>query len=291
MKIVGTVISLLLLSLTACKTTFDQHGNFKLHSGTKQQREWVLEDPKTIKRIQERSLQLWKPRIPGTDENVTFVSQAAFISHDGYALATGHSLDSGDVFTFHGARRGNPLLRAIHWDEKGIEHLSVNGTTSLYHHAKFIPVRVVHRFEEADLAIVQTKVQPTAFFSITETPPKKGDLLTYGYNPIIHRDLRGLSGAVTNVEAPGPRLWQADCEGAAIFGDSGGPVIDRAGTLTGLVTGARISYFSWGKSKRVIDIDIEGVAASLVREIILADRADRAQATNERRMPRRLGGP
>ena len=281
MKIVVTIISLMLLCLSACKTTFDQYGNFKVHPGTKQQRESVLQNPQTIKWIQERSFQLWKPRIPGTEQKVTYVSQAAFISHDGYALATAHSLDEGDVFTFHAARTANPLLRAINWDENGIEHLDVNGSTSVYDHANFISVRIVHRFENADLAIVQTKVEDPEFFTLSKTPPKNGDLLTYGYNPIVHRDLRGLTGLVKNVEEPGPSLWQADCEGAAIFGDSGGPVIDRSGTLVGLITGARISYFSWRKSKRVLDIDIEGVSSSLIKKIIAEDRADQIRATEQ----------
>ena len=267
------ILSTLIISaLSGCSTTFDKQGNFtdratQLDNPDVSQ----LSDERAVF-IHERSLQLWRPKDPEQGHKTTLVSQGALISHDGYTLAAGHAFNDSQVFTFHSRDAKNQLLRVNHWDTNGIHHINLDGTETVFKEAQFIPIRMVHRFEDIDLALIQAPVRNSKFFDLAPSPPEEGSSLSYCYNPIIHRDLRGLTGIVTDIETRKSSSWKIKGSGAAIFGDSGGAVTDQSGQLVGSITGARIGIFSLGKAKRVLDVDLERVSPQLIEQIIEKDR-------------------
>lgn len=267
------ILGILIISaLSGCSTTYDKHGNFNARAAQlKNQSVAQLSDELAI-HIHERSVQLWRPKNLELGHSTTLVSQAALISPDGYAMATAHALDSGQVFTFHKKDASKERLRINHWDKEGFHHIDANGAGRTLTSAQFVPIRLVHQFEETDLALIQVLAGNSKFFKLSSTPLEKGAPLSYGYNPIIHRNLRGWSGKVMDIETPTPSTWKIKCSGAAIFGDSGGPVIDESGQLVGSITGASVSFLSIGKAKRVLDIDFERVSTDRIKQAIETDR-------------------
>lgn len=254
-----------------CRATFDSQGNLTSPLSERPSNAVQALDPEQILFLHERSFQLWQPDHPDKGETTTLVSQAAFVSADGYALTAAHAIEPKPGFTFH--RKGEPkeMLRVTHIDESGLHHFKLSGQEETLQRAKLHPVRVVKRFEDTDLALIQTTNPAPAHFELAPSPPQKGERLSYGFNPVIHPRLPGLEGIVTKVKQTGSH-WLIDCEGLAIFGDSGGSVINQQGQLVGNITGAGVSFFSWGKSKRVLRIEIEGMSADAIRQAIREDR-------------------
>ena len=267
------ILSILIITvLSGCSATFDKQGNFNPRASQLENQSDSQLSNETAIYIHERSLQLWRPKDLEKGHSTTLVSQAALVSHDGYALAATHALTSGQVFTLHAKDASSNLLRVNHWDAEGIHHVNTDGTERIITKAQFTPIREVHRFQNSDIALIQVHVQESKFFELSSSPPVEGHSLSYGYNPIIHRDLRGWSGKVTHIETTPPSTWKIKCSGAAIFGDSGGPVINESGQLVGNITGASVGILSLGKAKRVIDIDFERISIEEVKQAIETDR-------------------
>jgi hypothetical protein len=263
---------LIITALSGCSATFDKQGNFNARAAQLEDQSVSQLSSETAIHIHERSLQLWRPKDLEKGHSTTLVSQAALVSPDGYALAATHALTSGQVFTFHAKDASSNLLRVNHWDPDGIHHVNADGTERILTSAQFIPIREIHRFQDSDITLIQVRVEESKFFELSSSPPTEGHSLSYGYNPIIHRDLRGWSGKVTHLEATTPSTWKIKCNGAAIFGDSGGPVINESGQLVGNITGASVGILYLGKAKRVINIDLERVSTEKVKQAIEKDR-------------------
>ncbi len=262
------------LALTGCQSTFDERGNLRAPRGPGHAHPYQpTKDP--VKRfIAQRTLQLWEPAGDGKDEqNEAVVSQGAFITADGYALATGHSFDDGPAYSLHPNSHPDTLPRVVAWDKNGIQFDDGNGGTRLETAVQLHPVRVVHRFEAADLVLIHIPSQlQRSHFETTETPPKRNDSVSIGLNPIIHPELPGLTARVTRIDTKPSPSWTFQIEAAATFGDSGGPVLNASGTLMGLITGGNMSLLTPGKSKRVYDVTAEGLPASEIQNRIAKDR-------------------
>ncbi len=280
---VKKVLTLALITIvagTGCRATFDSKGNLTAPLSEKKSAAVQALDTEQIVFVHERSFQLWRPEHSEEGKTTTFVSQAAFVSADGYALTAAHAVEPKSGFTFHRMDGQKEMLRVTHVDESGLHHFQLNGQKETVMKAKLRPVRVVKRFEDTDLALIQTTTPAPAYFELAPSPPQKGERLSYGFNPVIHPELRGLEGVVTKVEQSGSH-WLLECKGLAIFGDSGGSVINEKGQLVGNITGAAVSFFSWGKSKHVLRIEIEGISADTIQKAINEDRQASTQTAHQ----------
>ena len=256
---------------TGCRATFDSKGNLKTPLSDLPSAPVQALDAEQVAFVRERSFQLWQPDHPEKGKTTTLVSQAAFVSPDGYALTAAHAVEPKPGFTFHRKVPPYEILRVTSIDSEGLHHFQLDGQEELLDKAQLRPVRVVKKFDGTDLALIRTTTPAPAHFEMVPEPPKEGDRLAYGFNPVIHPELPGLEGVVSKVNHTEPH-WKMDCEGLAIFGDSGGSVVNEDGHLVGNITGATVSLFSWGKAKRVLGIEVEGVSSGAVTRAIEDDR-------------------
>lgn len=269
---------ILIVGATGCRATFDSDGNLtasalKGHAASAQQ---LTNSDAAF--IHERSCQLWQPENPSEGVTTTLVSQAALVSKDGYALTAAHAVDGKGAFTAHRVEAPHNLVRVKRLDESGLHHFELNGPEEIVKQAKLEPVRVVKRFDDTDLALIQIAATTSVFFELAAHPPTAGSRIRYAFNPIIHPQLRGLEGTVTK-PTHSEDTWRLECQGAAIFGDSGGAAINESGYLVGNITGSRFNLFSNKMKPRILGIEIEGIAALTVKTAIQQDRLSQKKSS------------
>jgi hypothetical protein len=277
--------------LSGCSPTFDERGNFRDPTALVGGEKYRLIDESNALFIAERTVQLWSPSVDEEIVSGTFASQAALISSDGYALATSHGLDAGDVFTFHQSAPPYQPLQVKKWDATGIYCRNLDGTETIIPVVDLIPTRVVHRFEHLDLAIIHTGLRDHKFFNLASSPPVSDETVQYGFNRLVHPDLRGLTAQFIEITHETDSGWKFETTGASNYGDSGSAAINEQRELVGCVTAGIFSKIPWGKNKRMLRVQIEGVASDPILEILTRDRLQQIRAKADlppRRQMRRV---
>jgi hypothetical protein len=248
------------------------------------------------------AIQLWsgfdvvksKGRI-GARVNQYRLGMAAPISADGYCLTAGHVVETEPVATLH--LQGSPELPLsferttrdgmIHFFCGKADRAQAQKPGEL----RLSGVRVVYRFENADLALVKVGFPTPRHFRAVDFPGPNDAFVVRANscerNPSSwwmetdhahQRAVRDASG----------RFWIGELSIPATEGDSGSPVFNRSGILHGVLIEKYVPpVWSLFANRRQTIVRYQGVSGSMLDRIIKADRIqERTNDTGDRAMRR-----
>ncbi len=197
---------------------------------------------------------------------------ASLLTADGYALTATHVLGDGPVsiLQLESPRAGQLTLTpaGVVFAPQGAPEQSIGVDLRLL---KASPVRLVHRFPGADLALIHLPRTPAATFQLAPRPPAPDTtVFSYGSN------LSGSASAGKILQATRHgRTWRLTTSIPLRKGDSGGPVMDPSGRLVAIVSRGRTRPFS----KQLTATIANGVSPEAVRALVESDRSAASSAT------------
>ena len=190
---------------------------------------------------------------------------ASLLTTDGYALTATHVLNDGPVsiLQLESPRSGHLTLTpaGVVFSPRDRPDQAIGVDIGLL---KTSPIRLVHRFPGADLALIHIPHAPTATFQLTPHPPST-DTTVFSYGSNLSGSAS--AGKVLQV-SPGRRTWKLTTSIPLRKGDSGGPVMDPSGRIVAIVSRGQTRPFS----KQLTATIANGVPSSTVQALIAKDR-------------------
>lgn len=216
--------------------------------------------PRTIQLFSDLTLDPTSNRISAKSTGL-----ATLLTPDGYALTATHVLDDGTVsiLQLRYSRPGKLLLT------KAGAIFKPRGDPDQAHrvanrHLKSGPIRLVHRFPGADLTLVQLPMETALTFDLAARPPAS-DTTVFSYGSSLSGS--SSAGEIRRVRQK-RETWQLTTSVPLRKGDSGGPLMDPAGRLVGIISRGQTRPFSTELRATIAN----GVPLAAVQELIARDR-------------------
>jgi S1-C subfamily serine protease len=258
------------LLMAACQS-FQTNGATREEKSAALQRHLVEWQPETLVNqfTAPRTTQLFAglTLIPGTNR-VTAESTglAALLTADGYALTATHVLKDrpGTILRLKSPRPGKLMLTdagPVFAPSGRPDEVTRVPNRSL----EVVPVRVVHRFPGADLTLLHLPIRPTATFRLATRPPDR-DSTVFGSGSSLSGSAS--AGRILRTSQRS-QTWKLTTSIPLQRGDSGGPVMNPAGQLVGIISRGQTRPFSSQLTATVAN----GVSPGTLRALIARDRA------------------
>jgi hypothetical protein len=244
------------------------------------------------------AIQLWSgfDVVKSQRRIVTRVNQyrlgmAAPISADGYCLTAAHVVETEPVATLHLQGSPNSPLSFERTTRDGMVRFFRGFTTRPQAERpsalQLNGVRVIHRFKDADLAVVKVDFATPRYFRFADIPRANESFIVRANscerNPSAwwmksdHAHLRA------TFDATG-RFWTGELSIPATEGDSGSPVFNRSGVLHGILIEKYVPPIWWPFANRGQPIvRYQGVSSKVLNQIMEVDRSRSDQNIARRR--------
>ena len=256
--------------LAAACQSFQTNGATREEKSAALQRHLVEWQPETLVNqfTAPRTIQLFAglTLVPGTNR-VTAESTglAALLTTDGYALTATHVLKDrpGALLKLKSPRPGKLMLTdagPVFRPSGRPDDVTRVPNRSL----EVVPVRVVHHFPGADLTLLQVPIRPAATFRLAAGPPAV-DHTVFGSGSTLSGSAS--AGSILRTKQRS-QTWRLTTSIPLQRGDSGGPVMDPAGRLVGIISRGQTRPFSAQLTSTVAN----GVPPATIEALIARDR-------------------
>jgi Trypsin-like peptidase domain len=210
------------------------------------------------------------------------LGMAVPITGDGYCLTAGHVVESEPVATLH-LRRSPSLPLGFERFSDGKLRFRVGNKVRTQSDKpaafRLTGVRVIHRFERADLAVVQVSF-PTPGYLRTVAAPNADERFAVLANPYERTSSSSLmktdrAHRAATSDAAG-QFWTGELSVPGREGDSGSPVAGTTGKLHGVLIEKYEPPAWWPfANRRETIVRYRGVSSAVLDRIIEIDRAGR----------------
>jgi hypothetical protein len=210
------------------------------------------------------------------------LGMAVPIAADGYCLTAGHVVETEPVATLHLRRSPTlPLSFERFSDGKLRFYTGKNDRMQSDKPAAFrlAGVRVIHRFENADLAVVQVSFPTPNYFRTVAAPnaDERFAVLANPYERTPSSSLMKTDRAHRAAASDATRqFWTGELSVPGREGDSGSPVAGASGKLHGVLIEKYEPPAWWPfANRRETIVRYQGVSSAVLDRIIEVDRAGR----------------
>lgn len=259
MKVLPLCLAVALVTLASCATKLSAPIQIKQQSYDAALAEWQLgEKPLLFGR--KRTIQIFNlDRLQLRGDSIVYsgnLGTAALVTPDGYALTADHVIPGdnnfGTLYDKNEVKTGSSFLHitklvVVNWDpesgeEKG-EQFELKALTS-YPGGRLFgseslqvgaqPLRIVKRFPASDLALVKLPFNGVPYFDLA--PDLRQNRSYFSSGSAFAAQTAPSAGKLFKLPKKGPATQRLLTTIPVASGDSGGPIIDSAGKLAGIVS-------------------------------------------------------